>query len=70
MALKLLTGCGMIRKSEKRRLLGLEALGTKAAELGLSSSHNCPYAVLLVEFPGRRNVYLGYPLTEKLCYRD
>ena len=36
MVLELLKGCGMIRRSEKRRLLGKEALGTEATEFGFS----------------------------------
>lgn len=50
----------MIRRSEKRRLIGIEALGEKAAELGLASYTICPHAVSLVQFPRQHNTYLGY----------
>ncbi len=69
MALELLNGCGMIRKSEKRRLLGVEALGTKAAELGFGSSNECPDAVSLAQFRIAVISIWDVSLTEKLCYR-
>jgi len=57
MALELLRGCGMILRSEKRRLLGMEALGTEATELGFRFSGNCLHAVSTVQVFNQRNRY-------------
>ncbi len=58
MAVELLVGCGMILRSEKRRLLGIEALGNEAAELGFD--RYCLPAVSTVQVFSQRNMYLGY----------
>ena len=67
MALELLKRCGMIWRSEKRRLLGIEALGTEATELGFSLWIECPTAVIIRSDSGRRNTYQGYfPILESV----
>lgn len=59
MALELLEGCGMIRRSEKRRLIGVEASDTAAAGLGVSYWSGCLHAVSPDQFRGSANAYRG-----------
>lgn len=51
LALELLTGCGMIRRSEKRSLIGVEALGIRTIVLD-------PFRRAAAEVPRHTNRFL------------